>query len=95
MARIYNFMPESIVVLPGAFFVPTGGLIIEPGQRSESLDWPMNNTVTVWQQNNAKFVCVFAFGNHAQIQGGNYAVIQPGSYLVYDSNHDVINTGKG
>jgi hypothetical protein len=93
MARIYNFMPGPISVIPQLLFISSGSIIIQPGLRSDSLEWSDANIVTAWDAN-GNHVCTFNFGVHAQIQGGNYAVIQPGSYVVYDSNHDEISTGS-
>ena len=96
-ARIYNDTNAPISV--GG---DTGGFgtwyetVVQPGQRSSSLDWTTATEVTAYSGN--KRLCHLGFGPHAQIQGGNYMVVSSSgnntNCVVCDSNHSPI-AGSG
>jgi hypothetical protein len=96
-ARIYNDTNAGIYVGGN-----TGGLgtwywtVVQPGQRSSSLDWTTVTEVTASSDN--KTLCHLGFGPHAQIQGGNYMVVSSSgnntNCVVCDSNHSSI-AGSG
>jgi hypothetical protein len=83
-ARIYNEMSVPIKV-DGNFGV---GVTINPGQRSDSLNWPSTAVGVTWAN---RQLCMVPFGFHQEIQGGNYMIVAPipggTSCVVCDSNH--------
>ena len=94
-ARIYNDTNAGIYVGGnvggfGAWY----WTVVQPGQRSSSLDWPVTE-VTVSRDNT--ILCHVGFGPHAQIQGGNYMVVSSSgnntNCVVCDSNHSSIAGG--
>jgi hypothetical protein len=91
-ARIYNNMSVPITV-DGSFGT---NVVIESGQRSDSLSWNSSPQVSVTGAN--RQLCYINFGPHAEIQGGNYMIVTPivggTSCVVCDSEHNPI-AGSG
>jgi hypothetical protein len=79
-ARIYNKTPTPIYVHGrGGVFTPENTVVVDPGQRSKSLEWRGNNHVFVYEGSTLKLskeICFLDFGLHHQMVGGNYMVVR-------------------
>jgi hypothetical protein len=102
-AQIYNQTSYPIYIFPGmcvpgtAACVPAKALItIQPGQRSDSLNWTSINAVGVMTGNVSALLplCGLDFGYHAEIQGGNYMIVDQSNCTVFDTNNSVVKKEK-
>jgi hypothetical protein len=102
-ARIYNQTSVPIYIFPGmcisgsAKCLPGQHLItIQPGQKSDSLNWTNVNAIGVMVGNIPAIVplCGLDFGYRAQIQGGNYLIVDENNCTLYDSNQAVMQQEK-
>jgi hypothetical protein len=91
-ARIYNELNFPIDVRGSTLGVFNTSVSVDPGQKSDSLDWA-DTTVSAYSKKGDK-LCVLGFGTHYEIQGGNYMVVSASgnaiACVVCDSNHKPI-----
>ena len=100
-ARIYNFL--NIPVQASGF--PGLSVILQPGERSESLGWSSATILSVTTNVNGLFgpsprpVCYFDWGLHAEVQGGNYVVIAQSGLNVRcnlcNADHQLVGRSDG
>jgi hypothetical protein len=93
-ARIYNELYLPIKVT-GSGILPGGpSVTVQPGSRSDSIDWTTSYDMYVNLTNDFP-ICVVGRLGHADLQGGNYLVVSQSQKQVTctlcDSNHNAIS----
>jgi hypothetical protein len=104
-ARIYN--DTNVRIYVSGTIGPFGGgvlnvnkneAVVNPGQRSDSLNWTATEVSVHNDQSVVPEMCHLGFGPHLQIIGGNYMVVSSSgnntNCVVCDSNHNPI-AGSG
>ncbi|NEP09063.1 MAG: hypothetical protein F6K14_02200 [Symploca sp. SIO2C1] len=93
-ARIYNRVDFPIQARAN-FSSPTHFADIEPGARSESLEWTSAATdVGVFKRDNQVYCRLNTFPNN-QIQGGNYMLVEPSNNCFICDSEGNLLAGQG